>query len=410
MRKFKEYTEYLFNLAPLFQNIGNGAYKEGLSNTYMLDERFGYPHTSYKTIHIAGTNGKGSCSHSIASILQESGLKVGLYTSPHLVSFTERIRVNGKPIVEDYVMDFIDENKTFLEEIKPSFFEVATALAFKYFKDEKVDVAIIEVGLGGRLDCTNIIHPELSIITNISKDHVQFLGDTLEAIAGEKAGIMKPDVTCVIGEVTDETLPVFEKKAKETGNHIVYCHQGDNSYFDVFELKGSYQKKNINTITTAINELRRQGWQISDKDLTDGLSHVSRNTGLRGRWETLSHAPLTICDTGHNTGGFSYISEQISNQECRTRRIVIGMVNDKDVSGVLAMLPKKAVYYFCQASVSRALDAESLQEKASKFGLVGTCYTTVNDAVEQARRDSSPDDFIFIGGSTFVVADLLSKT
>lgn len=409
MRDFKEYTEFLFNLAPLFQNIGQGAYKEGLSNTHKLDDRLGHPHTSFKAIHIAGTNGKGSCSHSIASILQESGLKVGLYTSPHLVSFTERIRVNGTPVPEGYVMNFIDENRQFLEEIKPSFFEVTTALAFKYFHDENVDVAVVEVGLGGRLDCTNIIHPELSVITNISKDHTQFLGDTLEAIAREKAGIMKTGVPCVIGETTEETLGVFEKQARERKCQVVYCQQGHNPYIDIFELKGSYQARNINTIMTAIGELRLQGWHIDEPAIVRGLSHVVRNTGLRGRWEKLYDRPLTICDTGHNTGGFSYLSRQISEQECLNRRIVIGMVNDKDVGGVMSMLPKDAVYYFCQASVERALDAQLLKKHAEQYGLKGSSFPTVMQAVEQARSDAHPDDFIFIGGSTFVVADLLSN-
>lgn len=410
MRDFQQYSDYIFNMAPSYQNVGSKAYKEGLSNTVLFDERLGNPHTKYKTIHIAGTNGKGSCSHTIASILQESGYKVGLYTSPHLLSFTERIRVNGKPIEEDYVMDFIDEHRTFIESISPSFFEVSTALAFKYFADREVDIAVIEVGLGGRLDCTNIITPILSIITNISLDHIQHLGNTLDKIAFEKAGIMKKGIPCVIGETVDETLPVFEQHAKETCTPVIYCSSKARKEMEsIFELKGLYQRKNINTILTSINELRLLGLNISDASIENGLRRVIENTGLRGRWEQIKKNPTIVCDTGHNIGGFAYISQQLKEQKCKTLRIVFGMVNDKDISGVISLLPDNAEYYFCQASVKRALSVEDLAKLASDKGLKGRLFTSVSEAIDTAISDSSEDDFIFVGGSTFVVADLLKK-
>ena len=410
MRDFQQYSDYIFNMAPSYQNVGSKAYKEGLSNTVLFDERLGNPHTKYKTIHIAGTNGKGSCSHTIASILQESGYKVGLYTSPHLLSFTERIRVNGKPIEEDYVMDFIDEHRTFIESISPSFFEVSTALAFKYFADREVDIAVIEVGLGGRLDCTNIITPILSIITNISLDHIQHLGNTLDKIAFEKAGIMKKGIPCVIGETVDETLPVFERHAKETCTPVIYCSSKARKEMEsIFELKGLYQRKNINTILTSINELRLLGLNISDASIDNGLKRVIENTGLRGRWEQIKKNPTIVCDTGHNIGGFAYISQQLKEQKCKTLRIVFGMVNDKDISGVISLLPDNAEYYFCQASVKRALPVEDLAKLASDKGLKGRLFTSVSEAIDTAISDSSEDDFIFVGGSTFVVADLLKK-
>lgn len=410
MRDFQQYSDYIFNMAPSYQNVGSKAYKEGLSNTVLFDERLGNPHTKYKTIHIAGTNGKGSCSHTIASILQESGYKVGLYTSPHLLSFTERIRVNGKPIEEDYVMDFIDEHRTFIESISPSFFEVSTALAFKYFADREVDIAVIEVGLGGRLDCTNIITPILSIITNISLDHIQHLGNTLDKIAFEKAGIMKKGIPCVIGETVDETLPVFERHAKETCTPVIYCSSKARKEMEsIFELKGLYQRKNINTILTSINELRLLGLNISDASIDNGLKRVIENTGLRGRWEQIKKNPTIVCDTGHNIGGFAYISQQLKEQKCKTLRIVFGMVNDKDISGVISLLPDNAEYYFCQAAVKRALPVEDLAKLASDKGLNGRLFTSVSEAIDTAISDSSEDDFIFVGGSTFVVADLLKK-
>lgn len=410
MREFKDYTEYIFNLAPSFQNVGNKAYKEGLSNTLLLDEHFLHPHTKFKTIHIAGTNGKGSCSHTIASILQECGYKVGLYTSPHLLSFTERIRINGKPISEDYIMDFIDQEHDFIEALKPSFFEVTTALAFKYFAENDIDIAMVETGLGGRLDCTNIITPILSIITNISLDHVQILGNTLSEIAFEKAGIMKKGVTCIIGETSDEISPVFLQHSKEVEAPLIFCKEDAySSMVDMFELKGLYQNKNITTIITAIKQLQHQGLNIQDINIQNGIARVIENTGLRGRWETISKNPTIICDTGHNIGGFYYITKQLKTLNYHTLRIVFGMVNDKDITGVLALLPHEAEYYFCQASVKRALPVEELAEKAKKFHLRGKQYKSVEIAVRDAIMDADKDDLIFVGGSTFVVADLIKS-
>lgn len=402
---YDETIEYLFNSTPLFQNIGKAAYKEGLANTLALDEYFGHPHTKFKTIHVGGTNGKGSTSHSLASVLQSAGYKVGLFTSPHLKDFRERIRINGKMISEKYVVDFVEQNRNFFEPLYPSFFELTTAMAFKYFADENVDVAVIEVGLGGRLDCTNIISPVLSIITNISFDHVNLLGNTLEKIASEKAGIIKHGVPVVIGETTSETRPVFEAKAKEVNTQIVFAEEKDIPEI-AFELGGDYQQKNLRTIITALSILRGT-FDISEQNIRDGLGSVCERTGLMGRWQTLNECPKTVCDVGHNVGGFEYIVKQLARQQYKTLRIVIGMVNDKDVNGVLALLPKDAKYYFTRAKVARALQPEELQEKAKEYGLKGNCYSSVANAYEAAIREASTDDFIFVGGSCFVVAEVV---
>lgn len=402
---YDETIEYLFNSTPLFQNVGKAAYKEGLANTLALDEYFGHPHTKFKTIHVGGTNGKGSTSHSLASVLQSAGYKVGLFTSPHLKDFRERIRINGKMISEKYVVDFVEQNRNFFEPLYPSFFELTTAMAFKYFADENVDVAVIEVGLGGRLDCTNIISPVLSIITNISFDHVNLLGNTLEKIASEKAGIIKHGVPVVIGETTSETRPVFEAKAKEVDTQIVFAEEKDIPEI-AFELGGDYQQKNLRTIITALNILK-ETFDISEQNIRDGLGSVCERTGLMGRWQTLNECPKTVCDVGHNVGGFEYIVKQLARQQYKTLRIVIGMVNDKDVNGVLALLPKDAKYYFTRAKVARALQPEELQEKAKEYGLKGNCYPSVANAYEAAIREASTDDFIFVGGSCFVVAEVV---
>ena len=424
---YNEATTYLFNSAPLFQNIGAGAYKEGLSNTNALDSRYGHPHRSYRTIHVGGTNGKGSVSHTLAAILQCAGYKVGLYTSPHLADFRERIRVNGQMIPEQRVIDFVTEEKAFFEPLHPSFFELATALAFLYFKEEKVDVAVIEVGLGGRLDCTNIINPDLSVITNISKDHVQFLGDTPTQIAKEKAGIIKPGTPVVIGETNNnfEVRNVFITKSKEVGTSIKFADeeseilhsfaqpQGGRKYqtknWGVFngELGGDCQEKNTATILCAVQTLIEQGYNIKDKHVHDGIAKVCSLTGLMGRWQRLGNEPLAICDTGHNIGGMQYIVEQLASTPHERLHFVIGMVNDKDIEGVLGILPKDAEYYFTQASVQRALSAESLAIKAGKVGLKGVVITDVKEAYRKARQNATKDDLIFVGGSTFVVADLL---
>ena len=424
---YNEATTYLFNSAPLFQNIGAGAYKEGLSNTNALDSRYGHPHRSYRTIHVGGTNGKGSVSHTLAAILQCAGYKVGLYTSPHLADFRERIRVNGQMIPEQRVIDFVTEEKAFFEPLHPSFFELATALAFLYFKEEKVDVAVIEVGLGGRLDCTNIINPELSVITNISKDHVQFLGDTPTQIAKEKAGIIKPGTPVVIGETNKniEVRNVFITKSKEVDTSIKFADeeseilhsfaqpQGGRKYqtknWGVFngELGGDCQEKNTATILCAVQTLIEQGYNIKDKHVHDGIAKVCSLTGLMGRWQRLGNEPLAICDTGHNIGGMQYIVGQLASTPHERLHFVIGMVNDKDIDSVLGILPKDAEYYFTQASVQRALPAETLAIKAGKVGLKGVVITDVKEAYRKARQNATKDDLIFVGGSTFVVADLL---
>ena len=408
---YKDTLDYLYNSAPLFQQIGAGAYKEGLENTWALDEHFGHPHRSFRSIHIAGTNGKGSCSHTLAAILQEAGYKVGLYTSPHLIDFRERIRVNGQPVPEAYVIRFVEEERAFFEPLHPSFFELTTAMAFRYFAEEKVDVAVVEVGLGGRLDCTNIIRPDLCIITNISLDHVQFLGDTLEKIAGEKAGIIKPGIPVVIGETTPETRSVFQKKAEEVGAPIHFAEEEVKEVHPdwEYELKGLYQEKNRRTLWAALPLLQEEGYRIAESDIQAGFAHVVELTGLMGRWQKLQEHPTVVCDTSHNVGGIQYIAEQLRRQVFRRLHIVIGMVNDKDVRGVLALLPREATYYFTQASVKRALPAGQLARLAAEAGLQGTCYPDVPSAVRAAQKESLPEDFIFVGGSSFIVADLLAN-
>lgn len=423
---YNQTVEYLFNSTPVFEKVGASAYKEGLYNTKALDEHFGHPHRQYMTIHVAGTNGKGSCSHTLAAILQSYGLRVGLYTSPHLVDFRERIRVNGVCIGEDYVVDFVESEKAFFEPLHPSFFELTTAMAFKFFADQKVDIAVIEVGLGGRLDCTNIITPVVSVITNISFDHTQFLGNTLAKIAGEKAGIIKPGVPVVVGEANDETRPVFEAKAREANAPIFFAEDSNEvisakhktnggfvyktkSYGELSgELSGDYQKKNTNTILNVVNVLLRKDIVQGKACVCEGFENVCQLTGLMGRWQTLRKSPLAVCDNGHNVGGWKYLSEQIKAQKCDTLRIVFGMVDDKDIDHVMDMLPKEAVYYFTRATTHRAIPSETVQRKGMEHGLAGRCYATVSDAFDAAMAESGCEDFIFIGGSSYVVADLLT--
>ena len=407
MSKYDQYTDYLFSQVPMFQNVGSNAYKEGLENTHILDEHFGHPHTQFRAIHVAGTNGKGSCSHTIASVLQEAGYKVGLFTSPHLTDFRERIRVNGTMIPEQYVMDFIDNERDFFEPLHPTFFELTTALAFKYFTEQKVDVAVIEVGLGGRLDCTNIITPDISIITNISFDHVQYLGDTLAKIAGEKAGISKHGVPVIIGEKHPETTPVFTETAKREQAPLYFAEDFKPNKDYQYELKGLYQSKNLQTSLCAIDQLIRQGYHITEENIQNGLLHVTHHTGLRGRWQIVRHSPTVICDTGHNVGGITYIAQQLKEQKCRELRIVFGMVSDKDVNSVLELMPQNAKYYFCQASVKRAMPHQQLKRLAKQHNLQGNSYKTVENAYKKALSQSNPNDCIFVGGSTFVVADFL---
>lgn len=424
---YQETIEYLFNSTPLFQNVGKYAYKEGLENTLKLDEYFGYPHRTFKTIHVAGTNGKGSCSHTLAAILQSAGYKVGLYTSPHLVDFRERIRVNGEVISKEYVIDFVEQHRSFFEPLHPSFFELSTAMAFNWFAMQKVDVAVIEVGLGGRLDCTNIISPDLCVITNISFDHIQFLGDTLAKIASEKAGIIKPKIPVVIGEIHPETESVFINKSdlesapihfaqrESSVQKAIFTPEGGITYHTTEypllkgQLGGYCQVKNTQTILTAVRILQGKGYHIEKEHVYQGFSEVCLLTGLMGRWQILQEQPKMICDTGHNKAGIEYIVKQLSAQEYRQLRIVLGMVNDKDISGVLAMLPKEATYYFTKASVSRALSEEKVKELAQQAGLQGNTYPNVEEAVQAACSEAHPDDLIFVGGSTFIVADLLKN-
>lgn len=423
---YQETLTYLYNSAPLFQQVGSAAYKEGLENTYALDAYFGHPHRSFRTIHVAGTNGKGSCSHTLAAILQSAGYRVGLYTSPHLADFRERIRVNGTPVPESFVIDFVEKHRSFFEPLHPSFFELTTAMAFHYFALQQVDVAVIEVGLGGRLDCTNIIQPDLCVITNISFDHTQFLGNTLAKIAGEKAGIIKPHTPVVIGETTPETKPVFKAKAEQEEAPIVFAeeehllldsrHDESGQYVyqtaDYADLKGELgglcQEKNTNTLLSAIRQLKQAGYRFGEADVRNGFARVCELTGLQGRWQRLANRPAVVCDTGHNVGGIQYIVKQLSFQHYRRLHIVIGMVNDKDIRGVLALLPTDATYYFTQASVKRALPAEEMQRQASAFGLQGNAYPNVKTALEAALAQADAEDFVFVGGSSFIVADLLS--
>lgn len=421
---YEETLEYLYRQLPVFQQVGSAAYKPGLQNSEALDEYFGHPHRKFHTLHIAGTNGKGSVSHLLASILQLNGYKTGLYTSPHLVDFRERIRIDGQMIPRQEVIDFAEKHLASTLHIHPSFFELTMMMAFDYFARQAVDAAVIEVGLGGRLDSTNIITPDLCVITNISYDHVQMLGHTLPQIAREKAGIIKHGIPVVIGEAQGEVKQVFIDKASEVGAPIFFaeeCVRFDSArqsargwefdspaYPHLFgELGGLCQEKNAATVLTAVARLRELGYRITDQSVYEAFAHVTRLTGLMGRWQQLQASPRLICDTGHNTGGMQYIAHQLRNEHYDMLRIVIGMVNDKDISGVLAMLPKEATYYFTRASVPRALPQDKLEALATQTGLKGRSFPTVKEAVTAAQKESRPEDLIFVGGSTFIVADLL---
>ena len=433
---YQETCEYLFNQLPMFERQGAGGYKEGLENSHALDEHLGHPHKKYLTIHVAGTNGKGSCAHTLSAVLQMCGYKVGLYTSPHLVDFSERIRINGQPISEDYVVEFVEKHKPFFEPLQPSFFELTTAMAFKYFADMDVDIAVIEVGLGGRLDCTNIITPILSVITNIGLDHTQFLGTSLEQIAMEKAGIIKKNVPVVVGETTPETRMVFEAIATENHAPIVFAEdqkqiislsvgtKGIEYYTKSFgilsgELNGIYQEKNTNTILCAIQQLESLGYMhavkcqanatYQNREVQKGFSHVCSLTGLKGRWQKVCEAPLTICDTGHNVPGWKYLSEQLNNVKCDKMHIVFGMVDDKDIHGVMELLPKKATYYFTKANNKRAVSENVLKLYAQGIELEGESYPDVKSAYEAAKAAANSNDFVFVGGSSYVVAELLKN-
>lgn len=487
---YQNTLKYLYESVPMFQQIGSKAYKPGLETTHKLDEHFGHPHRQFKTIHIAGTNGKGSCSHTIAAVLQCAGYRVGLFTSPHLIDFRERIRINGEMIPEEYVVNFVEEHRAFFEPLHPSFFELTTAMAFRYFADQKVDVAVIEVGMGGRLDCTNIIHPDLCVITNIGLDHTQYLGDTLTKIAKEKAGIIKEGVPVIIGRAQGAVKRVFTMKAKEKNAPIEFAREKSRHWnmeilpysklqeiranademiqaiyqmigaieeqseeqgnqmrqalamldiassiramdqildkrkdvirinnemfpFGLFtELSGAYQFENMFTILKALTILTKLNYNIKSKNYFDGFANVCQLTGLMGRWQKVHSYPDIICDTGHNVDGIEYIRVQldaIRKTFGKDIHIVFGMVNDKDISGVLKVLPKDATYYFTKASVKRALPENELMELAEEAGLKGTSYPTVVDAVQAAKKNCPPKDLVFVGGSSFIVADLLAN-
>jgi bifunctional protein folC len=395
----------MFNRLPMFQTQGKNALNNKLDNILTFTSALGNPQTKFKSLHIAGTNGKGSSSSMLASILQEAGYKVGLYTSPHLKDFRERIKIDGKEIPEDYVVNFISENKSFLEKHSLSFFEMTVGMAFSYFAEEKVDIAVIEVGLGGRFDSTNIITPEVSLITNISKDHTDILGDTLPKIAFEKAGIIKQNVPVVISEYQEETAPVFTARAKEIKAPIIFTNHIETSL--TTDLQGAYQEKNIKGVIAVTELLIHQGWDITPENIAQGLLHVVHNTNLKGRWQTLGSCPTIVCDTGHNVGGLTYVMEQLKKQTYTHLHIVVGFVKEKDVNSVLELFPKEATYYFCSPAIARGLNVDTLKEIATTKGLQGERYSSVAEALNAAKAQALPTDFIFVGGSTFVVAEVV---
>lgn len=404
---YQETINWMFSQLPMYQTQGASAYKEDLTNTILLSRHLSHPERDLKCIHVAGTNGKGSTSHLLASVLQEAGYKVGLYTSPHLKDYRERIKINGKDISEEFVCKFISKNKSFFEENQLSFFEMTVGLAFEYFKKEKTDINIIEVGMGGRLDSTNIINPLISVITNIGLDHTQFLGNTLEAIAFEKAGIIKNNIPTVIGEYTKETKNVFLNKAKETNSEIFFASDLIVETYPS-ELLGSYQIQNKKTVLQTIKVLQSQNeYKVTEENIKNGFQKVLQNTGLQGRWQQLRETPKVICDTAHNSHGLKIVLNQIQNEKFEQLHIVLGVVNDKDLNEILPLFPKNAKYYFCKPNIPRGLDAELLQKTASKFELYGKVYNSVSNAYQEALGISSKKDFIYIGGSTFVVAEVL---
>lgn len=406
LMNYPETLDYLFGQLPMYQRIGNAAYKANLDNTYRLSELLHHPEKKFKCVHIAGTNGKGSTSHMLASILQEAGYKVGLYTSPHLKDFRERIKINGEMIPESEVIDFVEEYKNEFEKIQLSFFEWTVGLAFHYFANQKVDIAIVETGLGGRLDSTNIVTPEVAVITNISMDHTQFLGDTLAKIAAEKAGIIKSTIPVVIGETQPEIKPVFIEKARQLGAPIQFADEYPTQEYES-DLKGAYQQKNKKTVVATIQILQTLGWKIAANHIKKGLLNVVNNTGLMGRWQVLNKQPLTVCDTGHNEAGIKLILAQLAEQDYEKLHFVLGVVNDKDITNILQLLPNNAIYYFCQANIPRALDVNTLAEKATAVGLSGTTFPSVEAAYKAVQKNATAKDMIFIGGSTFVVAEVV---
>lgn len=423
---YEQTLEYLFTQLPMFSRVGAAAYKADLTNTVALCEALGNPHHQFKSIHIAGTNGKGSTSHMLASILQTAGYKTGLYTSPHLVDFRERIKIDGEYCSKEFVVDFTEKIKPLIDAIQPSFFEITVAMAFIYFAERKVDIAVIEVGLGGRLDSTNIITPEVSVITNIGLDHTRFLGNTIPEIAGEKAGIIKKDIPCVISEYTAETKPVFDAAASHTsisyaqGIYSIqatkYAHESlqvdlinnvtgaTNTYS--LDLNGSYQAKNVLGVLTAIDILQTKGWKITHENIASGLSKVKINTGLYGRWQVIGNNPTTVVDVAHNVAGIQTLLAQIALLHYSHLHLVFGMVKDKDIDSVLSLLPAHATYYFTKAQIERAIDADELQEKAGAYGLMGNTYLHVNEAIAAAKKQAQVNDLIVACGSVFLVGEI----
>ncbi|QEM05109.1 bifunctional folylpolyglutamate synthase/dihydrofolate synthase [Mucilaginibacter rubeus] len=434
---YEQSLQYLYTQLPMFTRDGASAFKKDLTNTLELCRRLDNPQHKFRSVHVGGTNGKGSTSHMLAAILQTAGYKTGLYTSPHLKDFRERIRINGQMISEQTVVDFVEDHRADFDEIAPSFFEMTVALAFDVFAKEKVDIAVIEVGLGGRLDSTNVITPLLSVITNIGWDHMNMLGNTLQLIAGEKAGIIKPGIPVIIGEQQPEVSNVFIDKAAQTNSNIRFASEdwvvekvkgerqkvkGDAELLELriqskdFEFKGydlaldlpgTYQLKNVKTVLSAVDELRERGFVITGEHLKTALRQVKNLTGLHGRWETLSHNPLTICDTGHNPDGIEEVMKNIASVKYNHLHMVIGMVNDKDTGKVLSLLPKDATYYFCKPDIPRGLDAESMKAQGGAHGLIGEAYLSVKEALLSAQKNAANDDLVFVGGSTFVVAEVV---
>lgn len=428
MLNYQQTIDYLFHRLPMFSHVGAVAFKGDLTNTITLCEAVGNPHLQFKSIHVAGTNGKGSVSHMLAAILQTAGCKTGLYTSPHLKDFRERIKVNGEMIEEGFVIHFTERIKPLIEKIEPSFFEITVAMAFAWFAQQKVDIAVVEVGLGGRLDSTNIITPELSVITNIGYDHMNMLGNTLEEIAGEKAGIIKKGIPVVIGEALPETKPVFQQKAREMNTSIYFANEKRwiadwkeekhelvvtvaNNYTDErknyhLDLTGLYQTKNVITVLEAVEILIAQQWHIEEKHIEDALSRVKKLTGLHGRWEVIHQHPFTVLDVGHNEDGIKQIAEQLEHCNFQKLHIVIGMVKDKDINSVFSLLPKYATYYFTKAQIPRALLENELAEKAKEFDLQGQAFSTVPEALQHAADQASNEDMILVCGSVFVVGEV----
>lgn len=422
---YTQTIDYLFSKLPMYHRIGAAAYKDNLDNTLNLCKLLGNPEKKFPSIHIAGTNGKGSVSNITASILQESGFKTGLFTSPHLIDFRERIRINGEPISEQFIIDFVAKNKTQFEEIEASFFEYTFALAAEYFAENQVDIAVVEVGMGGRLDSTNVVNSIVSVITNIAFDHTRFLGNTLDKIAKEKAGIIKPEVPVVIGETQEEIMDLFIESAFDNDTTIIFADnryvarfnsdalldinfEGDSFLSNIkFPLQGIYQEYNVPTALQTIETLKSEGWKIPKSAIKKGLENIVKNTGFSGRWQIINKKPLIICDTAHNEAGLSLTLKQLKSIPKKNLHIVMGVVNDKDVEHILPLFPKDAIYYFCKANIPRGLDAEILKNIAENFDLKGKCYESVKTAFETAKLNAEKEDVIYVGGSTFIVAEVI---